>query len=277
MNIPLLIIGRPDSSKTTLLAQFYSKLRKNKSRIKLCERGAENIEPIIETRRNLAEGKESESTSSGTNSNLLLPIEFQGQTIELNCPDYGGEQIDVIMNQREVDKKWKKSIQESNHWIFLIRLTNLDSSFDLSSKNYKKKYSKESNDPQQSTYRMSDQSLLIELLQFFLFFKKNNFHLKNPQIKLTISLTCWDEIETGVTPRETLLKYAPLLLNFVESNWEKNKLKIIGLSAQGFSLTKQENKKKYLEEGSPEDYAYIIRESGERVEDITEFIIEALT
>ena len=67
----------------------------------------------------------------------------------------------------------------------------------------------------------------------------------------------------------------PLLLNFIESNWKAEKLKIIGLSAQGFPLDCEENKEKYQIEGS-ENFGFLIKEDGQKTNDITELILEAL-
>ena len=61
----------------------------------------------------------------------------------------------------------------------------------------------------------------------------------------------------------------------MESNWDSDKLSIIGLSAQGFNLKDNENKEKYQLEGS-ENFGYLIKPNGERTSDLTELISEAL-
>jgi len=37
--------------------------------------------------------------------------------IDLDCPDYGGEQVNNIIESREVDSKWADAIKQSENWI----------------------------------------------------------------------------------------------------------------------------------------------------------------
>ena len=131
MNKPLLIIGKPHSSKTVFIAQFYSRLQKKKSKLTLYK-SVEDLSPITAAREALAKGEEPEPTKPDRSVNLLLPIQFGEQQIDLLCPDYGGEQINKILSSREVDNKWMQAINASNNWIFFIRLNNLSRAIYLS-------------------------------------------------------------------------------------------------------------------------------------------------
>lgn len=82
-------------------------------------------------------------------------------------------------------------------------------------------------------------------------------------------------MNTEEKPYDVLQSKLPLLLNFLESNWDKNYLNIVGLSAQGFSLTTPENKEKYQIEG-PEEFGYLVLPDGVQTNDITELIEQAL-
>ncbi len=273
MNKQLLIIGKPNSSKTTFVSQFYTRLRSKKSSFTLYK-AVGNISAINEACDLLANGEETKTTPVDKNVGLLLPIQFGEKKVDLYCPDYGGEQINNIINNHEVDKKWSDSIKESDNWILFIRLSNLKTSFDLSNKTISPE-NLENNCVQEKKYAISDQSAFIELLQILLHVKKHNYHFKISNIKLTVVLTCWDELETEDLPRSKFLECLPLLLNFIESNWELNKINIIGLSAQGFNLSIKENQEKYRIEGS-ENFGYIINSDGTETKDITKLISVAL-
>jgi hypothetical protein len=270
----LLIIGKPHSSKTVFIAQFYSRLQKRKSKLSLYK-PVGDLSAITAAREALANGKEPEATNTERNVNLILPIQFGEEQIDLVCPDYGGEQINTILTSREVDKKWLNAIKESDNWIFFIRLNNISEQLDLSKITVTEEHIQGNNDVVDIQFSISDQSALIELLQIFLHSKEHDYHFKNSKIKLTVVLTCWDELETEEKPKQVLQKNLPLLLNFIESNWETEILKIIGLSAQGFPLDNLENKEKYQIEGS-ENFGYLIKEDGQKTNDITELISEAL-
>lgn len=274
MSKPLLIIGKPHSSKTVFIAQFYSRLQKRKSILSLYK-PVDDLSAITAARESLAKGEEPDATSTERSVNLILPIQFGEKQIDLVCPDYGGEQINTILASREVDKKWLEAIKQSDNWIFFIRLNNISEQLDISKITVTEEHTQGRNKVVEIPFSISDQSALIELLQIFLHSKEHDYHFKNSKVKLTVVLTCWDELETEEKPKQVLQKYLPLLLNFIESNWSSEKLKIIGLSAQGFPLDSEENKEKYQIEGS-ENFGFLVKEDGQKTSDITELITEAL-
>ena len=67
----------------------------------------------------------------------------------------------------------------------------------------------------------------------------------------------------------------PLFNHFVESIWDNESYKIIGLSAQEFPLDNQEAKDKYLDE-MPESFGYIVLDDNPREPDLTRLIEIAL-
>lgn len=275
MNKPLLIIGKPHSSKTVFISQFYSRLQKGKSNLSLYK-PVEDLSAISAAREALANGDEPEATNTERSVTLILPIQFGEDQIDLICPDYGGEQINTILTSRQVDKKWLDAINKSYNWIFFIRLNNINEQLDISKITVTEEHTQGKNGEDiEIPFSISDQSALIELLQIFLHSKGHDYHFKNYKTKLTVVLTCWDELETKEKPKQVLQKNLPLLLSFIESNWIEEKLKVIGLSAQGFPLDNEGNKAKYQIEGS-ENFGYLIKPDGQKTNDITELISEAL-
>ena len=275
MGTSILLIGKPHSSKTVFLSQFYSKLQKNKSKLKLYK-SVDDLSPITEAREALALGEEPQTTPSEKSVKFYLPIQVAEKQVDLKCPEYGGEQVLSIVENRELNKEWTTSIQESNSWILFIRLNNVNKPLDISDVTYSEQHHKNSKEPMSETeYKISDQSFFIELLQILLHAKGTDCHRVNNKQKLTIVLTCWDEMNTEEKPYDILKSKLPLLLNFLESNWDKNYMNIVGLSAQGFSLTTLENKEKYQIEG-PEEFGYLVLPDGTQTNDITELIEQAL-
>lgn len=275
MGTSILLIGKPHSSKTVFLSQFYSKLQKNKSKLKLYK-SVDDLSPISGAREALASGEEPQTTPSEKSVKFYLPIQVAEKQVDLKCPEYGGEQVLSIVENRELNKEWTASIQESNSWILFIRLNNVNKPLDISDVTYSEQHHKNAKEPVSETeYKISDQSFFIELLQILLHAKGTDYHKVNDKQKLTIVLTCWDEMNTEEKPYNVLQSKLPLLLNFLESNWDKNYMNIVGLSAQGFSLTTPENKEKYQIEG-PEEFGYLVLPDGAQTNDITELIEQAL-
>ena len=184
MNTPILIIGKPHSTKTTFLTQFYTKLVSKKSCLTLYK-PVENITAIKEAAELLANGEETKPSPTDRSVGLFLPIKYNNQEIDLYCPDYGGEQINHIINNREIDSKWATAINESDNWILFIRPTNLNSGFDLSNNAINPEALASTNSSVEE-YSISDQSAFIELLQIMLHVKGHNSHLKNKKTKLTL-------------------------------------------------------------------------------------------
>lgn len=273
MATPILLIGKPHSGKTTFIGQLYTKVGANNSVLKLYK-PVENLNPIIEAIRALANGEEVAPTSTEKSTVICLPLQNDDVKIDLDCPDYAGEQVNLIIENREVESKWSDSIRQSENWILFIKPSDFTTSYDLSNKTIKPE-NLDSGNGKSEEYSISDQSFFIELLQFFLHTKGQDSHFRNSTTKLTVVLTCWDELNNPSLPNEELKKYLPLLLNFIETNWIESKINITGLSSQGFSLKEPENKIKYQEQGS-ENFGYMINSDGKENKDITQLILEAL-
>lgn len=275
MATSLLLIGKPHSSKTVFLSQFYSKLQKNKSKLKLYK-SVDDLSPIAGARDALASGNEPQTTPSEKSVKFYLPIQVNEKQVDLQCPEYGGEQVLGIVESRELNKDWATATRESNSWILFIRINNVNKPLDLSDITYSEQYQKGAEESAIAyEYKISDQSFFIELLQILIHSKGIDYHRLNQNPKLTVVLTCWDEMNTQGKPYEVLNAKLPLLLNFLESNWDENYLKIVGLSAQGFALDTPQNKEKYLIEG-PEEFGYLVLPDGTQTNDITELIEQAL-
>jgi len=273
MATKILLIGKPHSCKTTFIGQLCARVDANSSALKLYK-AIENRTPIIEATRALAKGEEVKTTPTDKSTVIDLPLQNGEVKIDLNCPDYGGEQVNDIIENREVDSKWADSIKQSENWILFIKPSDLTTSYDLSNKTIKPEVLENGNGKSEE-YSVSDQSSFIELLQILLHTKGQDSHFKNSTTKLTVVLTCWDELANPTTPKEELKKVLPLLLNFIETNWIESKINILGLSPQGGSLKDPELKSKYQEEGS-ENFGYIIKSDGAKEKDITQLILEAV-
>lgn len=272
-NKSILILGKPDSGKTTFITQFYSRLVKGKSAITLYK-SVENITPIIDARERLSNGEETQPTSTEKYEEIILPLELDGIRVDLKYPDFAGEQVSKIFEERDINKSWNNSILASNDWLFFIRLTGILPINDLSSQTYDKEQY-DSKPKANVELEITDQTFFIELLQILLQIKGFNYHLKTSSINLTIVLTCWDELNTTEHPQELLKISLPLLFEFIKSNWHEDNFRVYGLSAQGFKLGDQEAKDKYLDDG-PENFGYLITPSNSKERDITLLISEIL-
>ena len=138
---------------------------------------------------------------------------------------------------------------------------------------YAEKNQKESNLPVLGT---SNQSQFIELVQVLLHARGTG--MKDPinTPRLLIALTCWDELETDLTPKGILQQKMPLFTQFITANWLLAGFDIIGVSAQEFPLKTEEDRDKYLDD-MPENFGYLVLDDNPREKDLTRLIEKALT
>ena len=274
MNKQILLIGKPDSSKTVYLTQLYSRLQKNRSKLKLYKQVA-NLSAISNSRESLANGEDPQPTPLENHVPFELPIRVNEEDIDLVCPEYGGEQVNTIIDTRHLKKEWIDAIKSSDNWVLFIRLNSIDRPKDITDVTVTEAHVERDDEGENALYSMSEQTSFIELLQILLDIKQYNYHTLNQTIRLTIVLTCWDEMGTKGIPRDLLAEKLPLLTNFIETNWSVDAVKFVGLSALGFSLKDPLNQEKYQVDG-PEKYGFFVRSNGEETDDITELIEQAL-
>lgn len=269
-NASILIVGQPGTSKTTYLSQLIMQVDSKKKAIKFRNK-PDDISLLKDAIDRLRMGEEVQATPSDNNSIIKLPLSVDSKEIDLICPDYGGEQISQLIDVREVDSKWIELITQSNGWILFIRPSKLTVSFDISTKSIEEadKLEQSSN----TEFKISDQSNLIELLQIFRYYKKLSTQQKTNAPKLLTVLTCWDEIDTKVSPLEYTQKQLPLFYEFITSNWTENSYSFMGLSAQGGKMA---DVKEQYEISGPEDCAYIVEQNGDNVHDLSLLLTKVL-
>ncbi len=266
----LLIIGGSLTGKTHYGGQMLGRLRQGQCQVKMRE-AAEDISLFEEVLSCLGQGITATHTPTDTYGNLTLPLEISGMgEIDLVWPDYGGEQIKHIMEDRKLSKKWRQRIINSNGWFFFLRLDHIKSFEDITSRPWTD--IKNDNTKEEPTdVSWSSQAYFIELLQFFLHAKGvgTTNRIKLPAI--CIFLSCWDEIrgvKKGTRPEELLKGKMPLFTDYINSAWNKDYITIFGLSSLGKALKKNDPDEEFINKG-PEGRGYVISPEGEKLSDLT--------
>jgi len=262
----VLIIGKPASGKTTFLAQFLTRVAKGKSKVKLLSM-PDNIKAISDAQKSLSSGEEPATTQSDRNVELNLSLDIDGNNVQLSCPDYGGEQISAHTELMEIDKTWQKLVKGSDNWLLFIRASKISPEYDLSVTSYET-IEKDKSDVQKELV-LSEQSSYIELIQSLLYAKDVGVRQERELPKLVVVITCWDELNNELTPKEVLIEKLPMFNNVIEAMWNRQKLSVLGLSAQEFPLKDDtEATDKYLDD-LPENFGYMVTEEGNKDKDIT--------
>jgi hypothetical protein len=254
----VLLIGKPGTSKTTFIDQFYGLVELDLSCAKLRQM-PESIAAIERGRSRLAQGQEVGATPSEETALISLQLVADDIPFDLDLLDYGGEQVRDIIDERRLQDHWHKLANECDTWLLFLRIHDAPEPDDVSTRPVAEALATDTESSDKQTVEASNESLhlneavsLIELLQIL-------------RLKLVVSL--WDMLNSVATPETELRRRHPLLVEFMHSNWEPSACSVWGLSPQGFALDTPENKQKYLQNGS-EEYARVILPDGKSENDL---------
>ncbi len=261
----ILLVGESNVGKTHYGAQFLKRLMVKACALKLSS-APTNLEAFNTALSCLTEGKATDHTPANSYVESVWPIKDDaGRSAELVWPDYGGEQVRNLVSQRRIPPAWRDRVLQATDWVLLIRLHSFRSEDDLFSRPLQLFAAAEAQE-EATAYEPSDQARTVELIQMLLYLAQ--FHLDQPLRKprLTILLTCWDELDTAELPADLLASRLPMLWSFVRSNWTSPT--VIGLSALERALSKTDSDVEYATRG-PEEFGYVVLPDGTKNADIT--------
>ncbi|WP_417447384.1 hypothetical protein [Kangiella sp.] len=274
----ILLIGESNVGKTHYGAQFLKRLMVRECSLQMS--GAPtNVEAFNNALACLTEGKATAHTPSEAYLESVWPVTSdEGGKAELVWPDYGGEQVSSLVSQRQIPVKWKERVVGATDWVLMLRLQSIRIKEDQLSRPFHTLFEcKKENDQvkaigqhadgeQPDAFEISDQARAIELLQILLYLSKANLDQPLKQPRLTILLSCWDELESKELPEQLLASRLPMLWSFLASNWKSPE--IYGLSALGRPLSIDSPDEEYEIQG-PEEFGYVILPDGSHNKDIT--------
>ena len=118
----VLLIGESDVGKSHYGGQLLKRLMQEDGLLRM-DGAATNLEPFHAVMASLNAGLLADHTATGSYDESLWPIiDEDGRKAHLIWPDYGGEQIKNIIDERQLPNVWRKRIVQSLAWLLLIRL-----------------------------------------------------------------------------------------------------------------------------------------------------------
>lgn len=267
----ILIIGGPNAGKTHFGGQLYGRLNARTEHFKITS-PPEDLTIFQEVLDNLNEGKSSGHTNVNAHKTFELEIEDNtGSKSVFSFPDYGGEQIKAIVNDRRVNKMWKEQIDRCNSWMLFIRPDEVVQIEDVVNRGLPDQEVLKNRNEKRDPMTLSDSAFYVELLQILLHVKKIGIKQKISVPKLTVILSCWDLLSTEdqkKLPKEVLQDKLPGLFSFITGVWKEDVLDIMGLSSIEKSLSNKDSDQEYVKKG-PENFGYIITPDGKKENDLT--------
>jgi len=267
----LLLLGGPNSGKTHYAGQLYGRLRRRPGVLELRnDQGTpSDLSSLDEVFNCLEEGRAAGHTPTDTWSEILLPlVDRNGRCLDLRWPDYGGEQLNSVFEQREISEKWRSRLVEADGWMILIRLES-ETTFDDALDQLVERPS-DGSTPSARPETWDANAKWVELLQLLLHVSGTGSHKRLKKPKLAILLSCYDEVNSSQgLPCDVLGEYLPLLSSFINSNWSSDSFSVWGLSSLGVPLTPDNSNDDFVDEG-PEEQGWVISpESGKQDDDLS--------
>ena len=264
-----LVLGGFGAGKTTLLVQLFGRMQSAHSQLRVVSAPA-SLTPVREGLASLAQGRPVSHTPSGVEVIQELSAEaLDGNRIDIAIPDYAGEALDAVVDNRRVPEWWRAHCTESSRWLLLIRVERMEYIPDFASADSQLTASSEN-----STATLPLDMRLVELLQI-LSHERQRLAANTGRPSLAVALSCWDEItpdSSDRVPARVLAERMPLLSAFLETNWDGAGSAVFGLSAQGRKLVDDEPDGEFVDRG-PEQMGYLIRPDGSQTEDLTELLL----
>lgn len=267
----ILIIGGPNAGKTHFGGQLYGRLNSRLFNYKIdAQYRPSDLTIFQEVIDRLSEGRRAGHTEASANRNIELKVNDDSNTnFVFAFPDYAGEQINFIIDNRKINNIWKQYIHTSNAWVLFVRLDDVPEIEDIINRGIPSADEIQKRNSTPPPIKISDAAHFVELLQMLLYIKGISTFSKIDAPNLTIILSCWDllKLPDHTSPDKVLRERMPLLYQYVKNIWSENSLSIIGLSSTEKTLT-DEPDEEYIDK-LPINFGYIINPKGEKQRDLT--------
>lgn len=263
----LALLGESQMGKSHYGGQLMLRLNTKKCALRM--RGAAtNLSAFEEVVQRLNEGIPGAHTAESTYLDSVWPVVNEtGLAMDLTWPDYAGEQVRRLIENRRIPTEWQERVQTADGWVLMIRpklvvldddllsrpLTDLRSSLATEDKG-----------------KRSSQARIVELLQMLLYARRVTTGADWKHPALVVMLSCWDEIEdiASKRPDEVLATHMPMVASYIAANWPEQRHSIVGVSALGNALSADAPNENFINEG-PEQFGYVVLPDGVVDKDLT--------
>ena len=272
----VLIVGGPSTGKTTFVLQLYGRLRRDLGALRL-RASPESHAHLEKAMERLNEGLEVEHTSTDVYDELRLPLKMpDGTAKDLVWPDYGGEQVKAMMDDRRISSEWESRVLTAEGWLLFLRPDRVGDPSDITHRPMEELLRADTPRPT-APVPWSDQARIIELLQLLLFARRSDLQDRVTQPTIGVVLSCWDELKTaeGRQPDAVLRERMPLLADFLAANWAPDAHFCFGLSSTERPLSKTKADEDYVLHG-PEKFGFVIDQKGKRDADLSLLLVQLL-
>lgn len=270
----LLVLGGPDSGKSTYRGQVFQRFEHKPGELKLLK-SVGDVTAIERDVDRLAQGLQPNHTSSNTYvTTAFALVDSAGRQYELKFADYDGEQLRRMSNSNLLPAPWVERAQQADSWLLFLRIDNV-----RAVKNFMthpvdsgpRAEAKSDAKPEPLPAGAVTETNAIEMLQRLLFVRGASLRHRVDTPRLAVMLSCWDELpesERSMAPDALLGIRAPLLSRFLAANWSPDSVRVWGLTSTEKSLPAENPDQEFARKGA-ENVGYIVVGAGQQERDLT--------
>jgi hypothetical protein len=263
----ILVVGRPESGKSTFLAALFHALRQIPAaglKLDALPLDASYLNTLV---GNWEQFKTVDRTTTSVQE--IIPIKLideNGEQFELQYPDLSGEEFDDQWIRRTCNRSLADSIQRASGLILFIG-PNIKEPITIKDIFGEEELGQEGNDVAPLKFdplEAPDDVVIVDLLQIFRLFGP-----KVP-IRTSVVFSAWDIVDkyghTSPLPSDWCSNKLPLLTQFLRCNSSTFDVKLFGVSAIGGDLV--EDRQTLLQFTKHSDRIFVVEEDGSRHNDI---------
>ena len=275
MNKSLFIMGAPNAGKSTYLAALWHSINQHEMSMKLkLKKMIGDSQYLCRIENKWLAYEPLERTVIGQEKRELTILLTDGtDELKLEFPDLSGETFQNIYENREMSSELYEKIYNANAILYFINVEDICTPEFIAEIPEELRCEKvELDDLQKRNPGEHDptQIQIIDLLQMISKIKKEG-------VSLGIIFSAWDIVEdltdgkTRTNPRTYLKNQMNMLWQYIESNSNRFRTKVWGISAFG---SKVEEYEKLLDLENPAERIKIVDENNMLSHDITSIILE---
>lgn len=255
----VLLVGLPDSGKTTFLAALWFLLFNQEIPLALSLQGLPQHRDYL----NKISGKWSriiqiDHTPVEEFKEISLQLSDGNELVELNVPDMSGETWGSIWATHTCTKKIKQWAQNSHGLMLFLHAGKIRQDLDIMTSNtLVAALGGDIKDQEFVSWlpeMASTQVVLVDILQ-----KLSIAPLGHSGRRLVVNISAWDVAsDSGESPSDFFKHHFPLLHQFIHFSGNFSAVKVFGISAQGGDLKSAKDAKKLQAEKIPSNRIKVV-------------------
>jgi len=262
-NTSVMFVGGPGSGKSNYLFRSWIAIEHEIGLLRKSGLPPE-LDYLHDGASRLLSGEFAPHTSIDAPSTADIPITFSGMNTlsQLTVPDVSGEVWDAVYQQREWPVAWDVSIENPSGFALFIRAGSPHNAKPLdwlTCERLHKDHGATGGDT-----RVPTQVILVDWLQTLralISQKSTTGHIP----RLSVVVTAWDTIESGIGPTDYLNREFPLFGQFLSAGLHGFDARVFGISIAGGDFDDPQFRSQFLA-GGPTKQGYCVVQPGRRME-----------